>query len=128
MKNILIIGSDPISFRIANVIRGCGLSKELTFLPGSDLTLKIGQNVKIPHFGENSSISDYYEIGRMCLSQIIGLVLISPEYFSDLGISAYFGKDERFKKIKVIGPIKPAAYFEDKVNWYIDKYIEEVKK
>ncbi|GAL87307.1 phosphoribosylamine--glycine ligase [Sporocytophaga myxococcoides] len=103
--NILIVGSGGREHTFAWKIKQSPLCKKLFVAPGNGGTEEIATNVPI-------QVTEFEKLGKFCLDNQVGLVLVGPEVPLVEGIVDYFRSTDSLKQIPVIGPSKEGAQLE----------------
>lgn len=103
--NILIIGNGGREHAFAWKIKQSKLCAKLFVAPGNAGTDSVAENVAI-------AVDDFESIGKFCLKNEIGLVLVGPEAPLVNGIRDYFEDDDELKTIPLVGPGKEGAQLE----------------
>lgn len=103
--NILLLGSGGREHALAWKIRQSPLCDRLFVAPGNAGTALEGENVSL-------DILDFPEVGRFCLSQGVGMVVVGPEEPLVRGIRDHFAGDAALQEIILIGPSATAAQLE----------------
>ncbi len=103
--NILVIGNGGREHALAWKIRQSPLCEKLYVAPGNAGTALVAENVAI-------GVDDFPKLGRFCLDNTIGLVVVGPEGPLVLGIRDYFQNDPALKSILMVGPDKVGAQLE----------------
>jgi phosphoribosylamine--glycine ligase len=103
--NILILGSGGREHALAWKISQSPKLSHLFIAPGNAGTSLHGTNVNI-------AVDDFEQIGKFALTNHIDMIVVGPEDPLVKGIADYFGADDKFKSITVIGPTKKAAMLE----------------
>ncbi len=103
--NILIIGNGGREHAFAWKLKQSALCDRLFVAPGNAGTAGIAQNLPV-------AIDDFEAIGKVCLEQQIGLVVVGPEAPLVKGIRDYFGQNPQLKNIPLVGPGKAGAQLE----------------
>lgn len=103
--NVLIIGSGGREHALAWKIAQSNKLNKLFIAPGNAGTLQLGTNI-------NVSPTNFEAIKKVVLENKITLVVVGSEDPLVKGIHDFFLKDEKLKKVAVIGPQKYAAQLE----------------
>ncbi len=103
--NILLLGSGGREHALAWKIRQSPLCDRLFIAPGNAGTALEGENVSL-------DILDFPEVGRFCLSQGVGMVVVGPEEPLVRGIRDHFAGDAALQGVILIGPSAAAAQLE----------------
>ncbi|MFN7279226.1 MAG: phosphoribosylamine--glycine ligase [bacterium] len=103
--NILLLGSGEREHALAWKIRQSPLCDRLFIAAGNAGTALEGENVSL-------DILDFPEVGRFCLSQGVGMVVVGPEEPLVRGIRDHFAGDAALQEIILIGPSATAAQLE----------------
>jgi len=103
--NILVIGNGGREHALAWKIRQSPLCEKLYVAPGNAGTALVAENVAI-------GVDDFAKLGRFCLDNAVGLVVVGPEGPLVLGIRDYFQNDPALKSILMVGPDKVGAQLE----------------
>jgi phosphoribosylamine--glycine ligase len=103
--NILILGGGGREHALAWKISQSKSCTALFIAPGNAGTSAFGKNLQLDP-------TDFIAIGKACLDNKIGLVLVGPEEPLVKGIVDYFVNDRLLSHIPVIGPSASAARLE----------------
>lgn len=103
--NILIIGNGGREHAFAWKIKQSKLCTKLFVAPGNAGTDLVAENIAI-------AVDDFESIGKFCLKNEIGLVLVGPEAPLVKGIRDYFENHAELKTIPLVGPGKLGAQLE----------------
>lgn len=103
--NILLLGSGGREHAIAQKLHESSLIEHLYIAPGNPGTRFLGANVPI-------DLSDFKEIGHLCLAHDIHLIIVGPEQPLVDGIVDYFAARPTLSHIQFIGPSKKGAKLE----------------
>jgi phosphoribosylamine--glycine ligase len=103
--NILVIGSGGREHAFAYKIKQSPLCEKLFIMPGNAGTAELGMNVPLEP-------NDFTMVGKFCLDNEIGLVLVGPEEPLVKGIKNHFDADDKLKQIPFVGPDKTGAQLE----------------
>lgn len=102
---ILLIGSGGREHALAYKIKQSSHCDELFIAPGNPGTAQIGVNIDI-------STSEFEALGKFCLDNKIGMVVVGPEDPLVNGIYDFFKADPSLAGIIVVGPSAKAAQLE----------------
>lgn len=102
---ILVIGSGGREHAFAYTISQSKHCEQLFIIPGNPGTARHGTNVPL-------NPSDFAMVGKFCLDNQIGLVIVGPEEFLVKGMRDHFEADNQLKKIRFIGPGQQGAQIE----------------
>src|SRR5690606_38046500 len=102
---LLLLGSGGREHALAWKLSQSPLCEKLYIAPGNAGTARCGTNV-------NLSPLDFEEIGKFCLEEGIGMVVVGPEEPLVKGIADFFGARDNLKTIPVIGPGSKGAMLE----------------
>lgn len=102
---ILLIGSGGREHALAFKIKQSSHCDELFIAPGNPGTAQIGVNIDI-------SSSDFKALGKFCLDNHIGMVVVGPEDPLVNGIYDFFKADPSLAGIILVGPSAKAAQLE----------------
>jgi len=103
--NILVIGNGGREHALAWKIRQSPLCGKLFVAPGNAGTALEAENVPI-------AMNDFDKLGKFCIDNSIGLVLVGPEAPLVEGIRDYFESKAELKNILMVGPGKVGAQLE----------------
>src|SRR5688500_5681268 len=103
--NILIIGSGGREHAFAWKIKQSKHCSNLFIAPGNAGTASLGNNVPI-------AVDDFASLGKLCIENKIGLVVVGPEVPLVKGIRDFFENDPSLKNIAMVGPGKIGAQLE----------------
>jgi phosphoribosylamine--glycine ligase len=103
--NILIIGSGGREHAFAYKLKQSPLCEKLFIMPGNAGTAELGMNVPLEP-------NDFTLVGKFCLDNEIGLVVVGPEEPLVKGIKNHFDADDKLKQIPFVGPDKTGAQLE----------------
>jgi phosphoribosylamine--glycine ligase len=104
-SNILVIGSGGREHAFAWKIAQSPLCGQLYVAPGNAGTAQVAENVNI-------AVTDFENLGKLCIEKEISLVLVGPEVPLVEGIRDYFSAQEQLKRIALVGPDKAGAQLE----------------
>jgi len=102
---ILLLGSGGREHALAWKLRQSRHCSALFIAPGNAGTAQCGANLDL-------SPLDFASIGKFCIGEDIGMVVVGPEEPLVKGIVDYFAADEILRKIPVIGPTAKGAQLE----------------
>ena len=103
--NILVIGNGGREHAMAWKIRQSALCDKLFVAPGNAGTALVAENIDL-------GIDDFEGLGKFCVDNTIGLVLVGPEGPLVLGIRDFFEHNPSLKDILMVGPGKNGAQLE----------------
>ena len=103
--NILVIGNGGREHALTWKIRQSPLSDKIFVAPGNAGTSELAQNVPI-------EVNDFAKLGKLCIDESIGLVVVGPEGPLVDGIRDYFEGDPSLQHILMVGPGKEGAQLE----------------
>ncbi|MCU0428536.1 MAG: phosphoribosylamine--glycine ligase [Cytophagaceae bacterium] len=103
--NILLVGSGGREHAIAWKLKQSKKCQQLFIAPGNAGTATVGIN-------KNIAVTDFENLGNLCIQEKIDLVLVGPEVPLVEGIRDYFEASEALRSIKLIGPGKLGAQLE----------------
>ena len=103
--NILLIGSGGREHALAWKIKQSARCENLFIAPGNAGTAEVGKNINI-------DMNDFPALGKFCIEENIGLVLVGPEGPLVNGIRDYFEADNTLSKILFVGPGSNGAQLE----------------
>jgi len=103
--NILLIGSGGREHALAWKMKQSPRCSNLFIAPGNAGTAEVGKNINI-------DINDFPSLGKFCITENIGLVLVGPEGPLVNGIRDYFEADSTLNKILFVGPGANGAQLE----------------
>ena len=102
---ILLLGSGGREHALAWKLRQSRHCSALFIAPGNAGTAQCGTNLDL-------SPLDFDSIGKYCIDEHIGMVVVGPEEPLVKGIVDYFAADEMLRNIPVIGPSAKGARLE----------------
>lgn len=108
--NVLILGSGGREHTFAWKISQSKKVGQLYIAPGNAGTAHCGTNVDI-------AVNDFEKIGKFSIENNVEMILVGPEKPLVDGIFDFFQNDEKYRKIKIIGPDKRAAQLEGSKNF-----------
>ena len=103
--NILVIGNGGREHAMAWKIKQSALCHKLYVAPGNAGTALVAQNVDL-------AIDDFEGLGKFCLANDIGLILVGPEGPLVMGIRDFFEQSPALNSILMVGPGKNGAQLE----------------
>lgn len=103
--NILILGNGGREHALAWKMQQSPLCKQLFIAPGNAGTSQFGLNVSI-------NPTDFIAIGKFCIDENIGIVVVGPEEPLVKGISDYLRSIPQLAQLIVVGPTAAAAQLE----------------
>ncbi len=103
--NILILGAGGREHALAWKLRQSKKVKNIFIAPGNAGTLTVGKNLPVDS-------TDFDEIKRICIENMIDLVIVGSEAPLVAGIVDYFHNDHAICDIDIIGPDKTGAQLE----------------
>jgi len=103
--NILVIGNGGREHALAWKMKQSPRCDKIFVAPGNAGTALVAENVAL-------DVNDFEGIGRFCLENSVGLVVVGPEGPLVNGIRDYFEEDNDLKNILMIGPGKMGAQLE----------------
>lgn len=115
---ILIIGSGGREHALAWKMSKSSRCEKLFIAPGNAGTSLVGENISIDPL-------DFESIGRFCMEEDIGLVVVGPEEPLVKGLRNYFNEDQKLQRILFIGPDAEGACLEgskDFAKEFMKKY------
>lgn len=116
--NILVIGSGGREHAFAYKLSQSNLCSKLFIAPGNAGTAQFGMNVPLNPL-------DFVMIGKFCIDNEVGLVVVGPEEPLVKGIRDHFMADEKLKLIPFVGPGRSGAIMEGSKDWskaFMKKY------
>jgi len=116
--NVLIIGSGGREHTFAWKISQSKKIEKLFVAPGNAGTAKCAVNIDI-------SIDDFDKIGEFSIENKVDIILVGPEKPLVDGLHDFFISNEKYRKVKIIGPSKNAALLEgskDFAKQFMTKY------
>ncbi len=108
--NVLILGSGGREHAMAWKLAQSSNLQKLFIAPGNAGTSQYGQNVSI-------AINDFEALGNFALENNIPIIVVGPELPLVEGIHDFFEANEKYSKIKIIGPKKQGAQLEGSKNF-----------
>ncbi|MDH4088906.1 MAG: phosphoribosylamine--glycine ligase [Cyclobacteriaceae bacterium] len=103
--NILVIGNGGREHALAWKMKQSPLCQKIFVAPGNAGTALVAENVDL-------GVNDFEGLGKFCLENSVGLVVVGPEGPLVNGIRDYFENDTALKGILMIGPGKIGAQLE----------------
>lgn len=108
--NILLIGSGGREHAFAYKLTQSTLCTKLFVMPGNAGTAQLGVNVPINPL-------DFAIVGKFCVDNEIGLVVVGPEEPLVKGMRNHFMADNHLKTIPFVGPDEVGAQMEGSKDW-----------
>jgi phosphoribosylamine--glycine ligase len=108
--NILLIGSGGREHAFAYKLTQSTLCTKLFVMPGNAGTAQLGVNVPINPL-------DFVIVGKFCVDNEIGLVIVGPEEPLVKGLRNHFMADNHLKTIPFVGPDETGAQMEGSKDW-----------
>ncbi len=108
--NILLIGSGGREHAFAYKLTQSTLCTKLFVMPGNAGTDQLGVNVPINPL-------DFAIVGKFCVDNEIGLVIVGPEEPLVKGMRNHFMADNHLKTIPFVGPDEIGAQMEGSKDW-----------
>ncbi len=108
--NILLIGSGGREHAFAYKLTQSTLCNKLFIMPGNAGTAQLGLNVPINPL-------DFAIVGKFCVDNEIGLVIVGPEEPLVKGLRNHFMADNHLKTIPFVGPDETGAQMEGSKDW-----------
>jgi phosphoribosylamine--glycine ligase len=108
--NILLIGSGGREHAFAYKLTQSTLCTKLFVMPGNAGTAQLGINVPINPL-------DFAIVGKFCVDNEIGLVIVGPEEPLVKGMRNHFMADNHLKTIPFVGPDETGAQMEGSKDW-----------
>lgn len=108
--NILLIGSGGREHAFAYKLTQSPLCTKLFIMPGNAGTAQLGVNVPINPL-------DFAIVGKFCVDNEIGLVIVGPEEPLVKGMRNHFMADNQLKTIPFVGPDETGAQMEGSKDW-----------
>lgn len=108
--NILLIGSGGREHAFAYKLTQSTLCTKLFVMPGNAGTAQLGVNVPINPL-------DFAIVGKFCVDNEIGLVIVGPEEPLVKGMRNHFMADNHLKTIPFVGPDETGAQMEGSKDW-----------
>jgi phosphoribosylamine--glycine ligase len=103
--NILVIGNGGREHALCWKMRQSPLCRKIFAAPGNAGTALVAENVAI-------SINDFQTLGKFCLDNRVGLVVVGPEGPLVNGIRDFFEQDAALNAILMVGPGRLGAQLE----------------
>lgn len=116
--NILLIGSGGREHAFAFKLKQSALCEKLFVMPGNAGTSSIAINVPLDPL-------DFAIVGKFCIDNEIGLIIVGPEEPLVKGMRDYFDADDKLKLIPLIGPGEHGAQLEGSKDFskaFMQKY------
>lgn len=116
--NILLIGSGGREHAFAYQLKQSAQCDKLFIMPGNAGTADLGINVPLDP-------NDFTMVGKFCLDNQIGLVVVGPEEPLVKGIRDQFSADDKLKLIPFVGPDRAGAQLEGSKDFskaFMQKY------
>lgn len=116
--NILLIGSGGREHAFAHKLTQSPLCTRLFIAPGNAGTAELGVNVPINPL-------DFVVVGKFCIDNEIGLLVVGPEEPLVKGLRNHFMADDKLKRIPFVGPAEDGAQMEGSKDWskaFMKKY------
>lgn len=116
--NILLIGSGGREHAFAYKLTQSSLCTRLFIAPGNAGTAELGVNVPINPL-------DFAVVGKFCIDNEIGLLIVGPEEPLVKGLRNHFMADDKLKRIPFVGPAEDGAQMEGSKDWskaFMKKY------
>ncbi len=116
--NILLIGSGGREHAFALKLTQSAKCSKLFIMPGNAGTAELGINVPINPL-------DFAIVGKFCVDNEIGLVVVGPEEPLVKGLRNHFMADDKLKVIAFVGPAEDGAIMEGSKDWskaFMKKY------
>lgn len=108
--NILLLGSGGREHAFAYKLTQSTICKKLFIAPGNAGTAQLGVNVPINPL-------DFAMVGKFCIDNEIGIVIVGPEEPLVKGLRNHFMADNRLKTIPFVGPAEDGAQMEGSKDW-----------
>lgn len=108
--NILLIGSGGREHAFAYKLTQSTLCTKLFVMPGNAGTAQLGVNVPINPL-------DFAIVGKFCVDNEIGLVVVGPEEPLVKGLRNHFMADNHLKTIPFVGPDETGSQMEGSKDW-----------
>lgn len=105
IMNIILLGSGGREHALAWKIFQSYHCTQLFIAPGNPGTAKLGTNVNI-------GVNDFSSIKKLCIENLIDIVVVGPEDPLVNGIYDFLKEDEALKNLIIVGPSKQAAQLE----------------
>jgi phosphoribosylamine--glycine ligase len=103
--NILVIGSGGREHALAWKLKESPLCQKIFVAPGNAGTALVAENVPL-------EVNDFDGLGKFCLENSVGLVVVGPEGPLVNGIRDFFEDDAALREILMVGPGKTGAQLE----------------
>jgi phosphoribosylamine--glycine ligase len=103
--NILVIGSGGREHALAWKLKESPLCQKIFVAPGNAGTALVAENVPL-------DVNDFDGLGKFCLENSVGLVVVGPEGPLVNGIRDFFEDDAALREILMVGPGKTGAQLE----------------
>ena len=103
--NILILGGGGREHALAWKLKQSKKVKKIFIAPGNAGTLTVGKNLPVDS-------TDFNEVKKVCVENLIDLVIVGSETPLVAGIVDFFHNDPVLKEINIIGPDKVGAQLE----------------
>ena len=103
--NILVIGSGGREHALAWKMKESPLCQKIFVAPGNAGTALVAENVAL-------EVNDFEGLGKFCLENSVGLVVVGPEGPLVNGIRDFFQEDPDLRDILMVGPGKEGAQLE----------------
>lgn len=103
--NILILGGGGREHALAWKLKQSKKVKKIFVAPGNAGTLTVGKNLPVDS-------TDFVEVKKVCIENLIDLVIVGSETPLVAGIVDFFHHDAVLKNINIIGPDKMGAQLE----------------
>lgn len=103
--NILILGSGGREHALTWKLARSEKTDKIFIAPGNSGTSLEGENV-------NLDPGDFSQVAEFALREKVGMVIVGPEAPLVNGIHDYFLKNNKYRNIPVVGPVKAAAMLE----------------
>lgn len=103
--NILVIGSGGREHALAWKIKESPLCQKIFVAPGNAGTALVAENVPL-------EVNDFEGLGKFCVENSVGLVVVGPEGPLVNGIRDFFENDQALQEILMVGPGKIGAQLE----------------
>lgn len=116
--HILLIGSGGREHAFAHQLKKSSKCDKLFIMPGNAGTAQEGINVPINPL-------DFAMVGKFCIDNEIGLLIVGPEEPLVKGLRNFFMADDKLKLIPFVGPTQEGAIIEGSKDWsktFMQKY------